>query len=192
MSDKTLPFPKKRNLFFSKQVDQESIEKLSKEIIEINHDDEYIKKIYAINDLKYKPKPIKIFIDSYGGVIYQCFGLVGIMENSETPVYTYVTGTAMSAGFLILICGHRRFSYPLATPLYHQLTSEMCGNVDDVENELFEMKRLQKKMEDIIIKKTKITKEKLQEIDGKKRDWFITPKQALKLGVIDEILAKET
>ena len=74
-----LPNPKERNLFFDKQVNQSSINALSKDIIEIGEHDGYIKKIYEAHDLKYVPKPIKIYIDSYGGYVYQCLGLVGIM-----------------------------------------------------------------------------------------------------------------
>ena len=38
--------PKERKLFFSKQVDQDSIEKLTKSIIEINDSDKFLKKQY--------------------------------------------------------------------------------------------------------------------------------------------------
>lgn len=193
MSEKTLPIPEERNLFFSKQVDQESIENLSKEIIKFNEEDEYLKKLYSINDLEYKSKPIKIFIDSYGGEVYSCFGLIGIMETSKTPIYTYACGATMSCGFLILICGHKRFSYPLATPLYHEISCWYGGKLSDMESELKETKRLQKELEDIIFKKTKITKEKLKDVNKQRLDWFMSPKEALDLGVVDEIITtKET
>ena len=42
-----LPLPKKRDLFFTKQVDQSSIGELTQRIIEINQDDEHLKKVYS-------------------------------------------------------------------------------------------------------------------------------------------------
>jgi ATP-dependent Clp protease protease subunit len=118
----TLPSPKERNLFLAQQVTQESINKISQAIIDINQDDEEIGKIFAVYDLEYKPKPIKLYIDSYGGYVYQCFGLLGIMKASKAPIHTIVTGCAMSCGFLISIAGHKRFGFPKSTYLYHQVS----------------------------------------------------------------------
>jgi ATP-dependent Clp protease protease subunit len=80
-----------------------------------------LSKIYEVHDLEYKPKPIKIHIDSYGGAVYQCFGLLGIIKSSKTTIHTLVTGCAMSCGFLIAIAGHKRFAYEKSTYLYHLL-----------------------------------------------------------------------
>ena len=99
---RALPVPKVRNLYLPKQVDQASMNELTKSIIEINEDDEHLKKLYGVYGLIYDPKPIKIYIDSYGGKVYQCFGLIGVMENSLTPIHTVVTGAAMSCGFIIV------------------------------------------------------------------------------------------
>jgi ATP-dependent Clp protease protease subunit len=183
-----LKLPKNRILFFGKQVDQESIEDVSKEIIEINEDDEQLKKLYAVYDLVYEPKPIKIMIDSFGGSVYNAMGLFGIMNTSKTPIYTYATGAAMSAGFMILIHGHKRFAYEHATPMYHQVSTGFWGNVQDLEEEYKETKRLQKKFEKITLERTKISKEKLKEILKTKYDWFMDAEEALKFGVVDEII----
>ena len=59
-----LPLPKNRDLFFTKQVDQTSIGELTQKIIEINKDDEHLKKIYNVYGLTYNPEPIQIYIDS--------------------------------------------------------------------------------------------------------------------------------
>jgi len=184
----SLPIPKGRNLYLPKQVNQESMNDLTKAIIEINDDDDYLKKVYAIHDLEYAPKPIKLYIDSYGGLVYQCFGLIGVIEKSETPVWTIVTGAAMSCGFMILINGHKRFGYTHATPLYHQVSTGFHGKVQDMEESLVETKRLQKKIEEMTCRLTKIPKKKLKEILKNKVDWFMSADEALVLGVIDEII----
>ena len=183
-----LPLPKPRNLYLPKQVDQASMNVLTKSILEINDSDAYIKKLYAVHDLDYNPKPIKIYIDSYGGAVYQCFGLLGVMEKSETPIHTIVTGAAMSCGFMILISGHKRAGYSLSTPLYHQVSTGFWGTVEEMEHHLQETKRLQKKIEEITLEKTNISKKKLTEILKKKVDWYMSAEEALGLGVIDEIL----
>ena len=183
-----LPLPKNRDLFFTKQVDQTSIGELTQKIIEINKDDEHLKKIYNVYGLTYNPEPIQIYIDSYGGSIYQCFGLLSVIERSQTPLHTIVTGCAMSAGFMILISGHKRFAHKLSTPLYHQVSSGAVGTVKEMEEKLEESKRLQRQLEDIVKEKTGITKKRLREIFDTKKDWYMTSEEALELNVVDEIL----
>ena len=188
MSTINLPEAKYRNLYLAKQVDQESMNTLSKAIIEINESDEKLKKIYNAYDLEYKPSPIKLYIDSYGGQVYQCLGLLGIMKNSKIPIHTIVTGCAMSCGFLISITGHKRFGYPGSTFLYHQVSGGMRGKAKDLEEEVIEVKRLQTIIEDHTLKLTKITKLQLDKIYTRKIDWYIDSKKAIKLGVIDEVI----
>ncbi len=188
MAENKLEIPTGRNLYFNKQVDQESIGKLTERIIEINEEDDRLTKVYAIDYVKYKRKPIKIYIDSYGGMVYQCFGLLSIMNTSKTPIYTIVTGCAMSCGFMILINGHKRFGYELSTPLYHQISNGFWGKAKDMEEEFYETKRLQKLLEKITLEKTKISKKQLKKIYTHKIDWTMNSKQALRLGVIDEII----
>jgi ATP-dependent Clp protease protease subunit len=151
-----LPLPMKRDLFFTKQVDQASIGELTQRVIEINKDDDHLKKVYSIYNLNYEPAPIKIYIDSYGGYVYQCFGLLSVIERSQTPVHTIVTGCAMSCGFMMLICGHKRFAHRLSTPLYHQVSSGAFGTLKEMEEKIEESKRLQKQLESIVKEKTDI------------------------------------
>jgi len=161
---------------------------LTKAIVDINEHDSYLEKLYSIHGISYSPSPIKIYIDSYGGQVYQCFGLLGVMEKSQTPIHTIVTGAAMSCGFMILISGHKRFGYSLSTPLYHQVSTGFFGKVQDMEEKLKETKRLQKRIEDITLQRTRITEQELKKILKKKVDWYMGADEALKLGVIDEII----
>jgi len=180
--------PKERSLFFSFQVDQKSINELTKEIIAINSDDDYLEKMYLCNDLIYNRSPIKIYIDSYGGNVYQCLGIMSIIDKSITPIYTIVTGCAISCGFLILISGHKRFAYKHSTIMYHQVSSGIDGKVTDMGEYLKEVERLQVKFEEFIIEKTNIKTKKLDKINRSKKDWYIEPKEALELNIINEIL----
>ena len=188
MSIINLPEAKNRNLFLAKQVDQVSINEITRAIVEINDSDEKLKKIYAAYDLNYVPQPIKLYIDSYGGAVYQCMGLLGIMKTSKIPVHTIVTGCAMSCGFIIAISGHKRFGYEDSTFLYHQVSGGGRGKVKDIEENLDEMKRLQEKIEYHVLKNTRITEKQLSKVYTRKIDWTIDAKKAMKLKIIDVII----
>jgi ATP-dependent Clp protease protease subunit len=187
----TLPNPINRELFFTQQVDQESIGNLTRQLIRIQNHDEYLRKLYSVHNLDYKPFPIKIYIDSYGGDIYQCFGLLSIMEASETPIQTIVTGTAMSCGFLIALHGHERYAYPKATLMYHSVQAGGGGTARDLEEQLVEVLRLQRMIEDITAEKSKIPRSKMREIFEAKADWYMTAEVALQFGCIDKIIGKD-
>lgn len=183
-----LPIPKERNLFLADQVDQQSINSLSKSILEINESDQNLIRLSEVCKLKYTPEPIKLYIDSYGGAIYQCFGLLGIMEKSNIPIHTIVTGCAMSAGFLIAITGHQRFAYSKATFMYHQISTGFFGTSKDLEETYIEVKRIQQMLEDHVLEKTTLSKKQLEENYGAKKDWYISSKEAIKYNIIDTII----
>lgn len=184
----TLPQQKERILLFNKEVSQSTIGDLSKHILEINEDDRYINSIYNAHNINYTPPPIKIYIDSYGGSVYQCFGLLSIIENSTTPIHTIVTGCAMSCGFLISIAGHTRFSYKNSTFMYHQISSAVYGELKDIKDTIIEVDRLQELVETHTLTHTGISRAELNSVYDKKTNWYMTSKQALKYKVVDKIL----
>ena len=188
VNNAALLLPLERNLYFTSQVDQTSIATISKDILTINKNDEFLKKQYSVFDLEYTPKPIKIFIDSYGGYVYQCFGLLSIMDSSKTEIHTIVTGAAMSCGFMMAIHGHKRYAYKHATLMYHQVSSGAWGKLKDMEEDIEETKRLQKKIQELTVKKTKISLSKLEDNFERKKDWFMSAEEALTNGCVDEIL----
>lgn len=182
------PLPKPRNLYIAKQIDQDSVNAVTRDIISITEDDKLLKKVYPAYGIEYTPLPIKIFIDSYGGHVYQTFGLINVMLNNSTPVHTIVTGCAMSGGFLIAICGSKRMCYKDSTLLYHQLSSGVSGTLKEMSDEVFEKTKLQGQIESIVLAKTKITKQKLKQVYFNKTDWYIDAKEGMRLGIIDEII----
>ena len=188
MSEIQLPIAMVRNLHLAQQVDQTSINLITKAIVDIQDDDLYLKKLYAVHDLEYNPKPIKIYIDSYGGEVYSCFGLIGLINSSTTPVHTIVTGCAMSAGFVIAVNGHKRFAYKSSTYMYHQAANHTHGKLKDLEDDIVETRRLQEIMESNVISKTNIPKKKIKEVYDTKTDWYISAQDAVSLGIVDEII----
>lgn len=183
-----LDAPLSRNLFLAQQVNQDSIKELSNSILEIRKNDVYLQQLCKLHSMTYDPKPIVIHIDSYGGAVYQCFGLLSIMKSQGTPVNTVVTGCAMSCGFMIAIHGAHRSIHKHGTMMYHQVSSGTWGKLKEMEESVIEAKRLQKKIEEMTLDCTKISKEKLEKVYKKKEDWFLTAKDAVKWGCVDEII----
>lgn len=180
--------PEERNLYIIGDIDQESLSDTLKGIIKINESDRQLEVLAKLNGFSYTPKPIKIYIESYGGDLTPTRGLIGVIEQSKTPVHTISVGAAMSCGFMLLISGHKRFCYEHSTPLYHQILTFPWGPLKTVDENVKQSKKLQKWIEDYVLEKTKMTKKQLKKIYKCKKDVYMTSQEALDLGIVDEIL----
>ena len=136
----------------------------------------------------FKREPIKIYINSDGGEVYDMWALIDIMLNAKTPIYTYCTGYAMSAAFQIFLAGGKRFASKHSTFLYHQVYCWRNGKYQDLVEDRVEMDHIQNEIETYGKDRTKITEEKLIEIKEKKIDWYIHCDEALKLGIVTDII----
>lgn len=176
--------PKERTLLLGERVSQKSVSDLIKSIHSINRDDE--EKVKELK--KFKRKPIQLMLNTYGGSVYDGLALISAIELSETPVHITVIGSAMSMGLFILASGEKRMASKHATIMYHQLSGIAWDKLEGIKDNVKEWKRIEKVCEKILFKNTSIMKEHLAPYKKRKKEWFITPKEALKLGIIDEII----
>jgi ATP-dependent Clp protease protease subunit len=175
---------KKRDLMISENITQSSVKVIIEQILEINrHDDkeEEEKK-------KYEREPIKLYVNTYGGSVYDGFALVAAIEKSKTPVHTVCLGKAMSMGFMIMVAGHKRFVHPLATLMYHQISTVVWDKLEGIKQEIEECERLEKLYDGFVLSHTKLRQKELDEVKKMKKEWYIDANDALKLEIVDEIL----
>lgn len=136
----------------------------------------------------FKRKPIRLFINSFGGSVYAMWMLIDTIRSSKTPVYTICTGYAMSAAFQIFLAGNKRYISPHATLMYHQIYCWRSGKYQDLVDDREHMDLLNKQIEDYVIDRTNLTQETLELIRTKKKDTYFTSSEAIEGGLADEIL----
>lgn len=173
-----------RTLFLNGTVDQDNTKELIEAIYKFNDEDDRKGK----NLVKFDRQPIKLIVNTYGGYAYDGFGLVGVIEQSKTPVHTYVHGKAMSAGLAIALAGHKRYAGKYATFMYHQVLTGAWGKIEQIKEDLGEAERLCAIYDGIVLGKSNIRKDDLERVKERRADWFIGADEALKLGIIDEII----
>jgi ATP-dependent Clp protease protease subunit len=150
--------------------------------------EEIIRKIINL-EISDPSKDILIHIDSYGGLVHSLLSIYDIINYiSRCDIATLCTGKAMSCGQILLASGKKgkRFATPNARILVHQLSAGTRGKLSDMETDINETKELNKILEDIILKHTKINKTELKKLFEK--DSYISAKEALKYGIIDHII----
>lgn len=173
-----------RIFFLSDDVDNESMGNLMWNILRlIKEDDEKDKK-----EKDYTRNPIKLYINSYGGSVYDMWGLIDIILQSKTPIYTYCTGYAMSAAFNIFLAGHKRYCYKHSTFMYHQMSCWRSGKYQDLVEDREEIDLLNNQIEEYVLKRTTFTENNIKEIREKKKDFWIHSNKVLDYGIVDEIL----
>lgn len=171
----------KRVYYLSDGINNKSIGNISFNLLTIIEDDD--KKDKEQKD--YKRQPIKLFINSFGGSVYDSWGLIDVILNSKTPIYTYCCGYAMSAAFDIFLAGHKRYMFKHSTFMYHQIWNSHCGTYQDIIEDQSELTYLQNTNEEYVLQRTKIPKEKLEEVRIKKQDWYIHCDEAKKYEIAE-------
>jgi ATP-dependent Clp protease protease subunit len=174
-----------RIIYLSEEIDIASAGTITNALINlINKDDEQDNK-----EKNFERKPIKFYINSNGGSVYDSWGIIDTILTSKTPIYTYCTGQAMSSGLLLFLAGHKRFTNKHSTFVCHAVSDRINGNIKSMDEALIEDKRVQQQLEEYIIERTKITQKKLNEIKEKKIDWFISAEEAIELEIANEIIS---
>ena len=178
---------KERTLTLNDYVDVESMYKISY----------YMDRIKKQDDSKNLPKEdriITIELSSGGGSITDGNFLMGKIEKFKEEygykIITRVNGYAYSMAFMIFIMGTEREIYRYSDVMIHDAATGMNGYMKaDEINDLNEwFKRDWIKTKKIIIEKTKITDEQLEDMKARKLDWFMESDEALKLGVATKII----
>lgn len=133
-------------------------------------------------------EPIKIYINTPGGDLDAVLSIVDSIKLSKTPVHTITIGTGFSGGFFIGICGHKRFGYPNSTFLFHEGCVMDGGDAHKFLQSTEFYKNKLNKLKKITILNTRITESEYEAY--KKDDWYFDADEALKYGLIDEILTE--
>ena len=175
-----------RYIMLNENVSESSIGKVVEKIIQIiNFDQE--------NNIDYNDaKPIKLIINSYGGTLHDANMLIGVIESSTTPIHTYCYGKAMSAGLYIFASGHKRFTSPLATFMYHDATVGFTDTVEGLKASIEQSTKLRDRYDNYIVSRTNLPKHIMDEKKKLKEDWYLSGEEAIGYGLADEIIEFRT
>lgn len=133
-------------------------------------------------------KDISMYINSPGGVVTSGLSIYDTMEYIRPDVSTVCIGQAASMGSLLLTAGaeNKRYCLPNARIMTHQPSGGFQGQATDIEIHAKEIINLRSRLNNIYVKHSG---KKIAEIETlMDRDTFLSPQDALKLGLIDEVV----
>ena len=133
---------------------------------------------------------ISLYINSPGGSVYDGMAIYDTMNFIKLDVATYGIGLQASMGAFLLSSGAKgkRFCLPHAKVMIHQPSSGTHGKVTDMEIDMKETLEVKEMLAKIMAKNTgqKLAKVK----SDMERDYWMTPDEAVKYGLIDKVLTK--
>lgn len=136
--------------------------------------------------------PIHLVVSTYGGSADEMFGLYDTIKLLPCPVHTVGLGKVMSAGVLLLASGTKgkRLMGARSRIMVHSVSAGIYGNVFDIENETKELRRLHDLMVTSLVAETRMTKKQVEKILDPKLDVYLTPDEAIRLGIVDKVIGR--
>lgn len=133
---------------------------------------------------------ISLYINSPGGSVDDTMAIYDTMQFIGSPISTFCIGRAQSGGAVILAAGKKgnRHALPHAKVMLHQPWGGVTGQASDIKIQAEQILQAKKMINEILAKHTGQPIEKIAE--ETERDKYMTAEEALKYGLIDDVLSK--
>jgi len=142
-------------------------------------------KLRAMNYLS-QTEPIYLEINSPGGWVTYGLSIIDTINDIKAPVYTIISGEACSMAAMISIIGKKRYMMPNAMWMQHATSDLLQGNVQNIKDQAGFLVKLEKKINDLLKKHTRLNQRQLTQI--KNGQLWLFAEDSLKYGIVDKIL----
>jgi ATP-dependent Clp protease protease subunit len=131
---------------------------------------------------------IHLYVNSPGGSVSAGLAIYDTMQFVTCDVATYCIGQAASMGAVLLTAGAagKRYALPNARIMIHQPLAGMQGTAAEIEIHAREFRRIKQKMNEILLKHTGQSLEKIEEDTD--RDCFMSAEEATEYRLIDKVI----
>src|SRR5580693_10604150 len=133
---------------------------------------------------------IHLYVNSPGGSVSAGLAIYDTMQFVTCDVATYCIGQAASMGAVLLTAGAKgkRNALPHARVMIHQPLAGTEGTTTEILLHLKEFQRLKKELNEILLKHTGQTLERIERDTD--RDKFMSPREAQEYGIVDHVLER--
>ncbi len=133
-------------------------------------------------------KDIHFYINSPGGSVTAGLAIYDTMQYIKPEVSTLCLGQAASMAAWLLAAGAKgkRYALPHARIMIHQPLGGVQGQATDIDIQAREIIRIRETMNNVLVRHTGQSIKKIEKDTD--RDMFMTGKQAVEYGLIDEVI----
>ena len=135
-------------------------------------------------------KEIKMYLNTPGGSVTAGLAIYDTMQYVRPDVATICVGMAASMGAVLLAAGQKghRYALPNSEILLHQVMGGVEGQATEVEITARQILKIKDRLNQVLAKHTGQPVSKIEKDTD--RDYYLTSEEALKYGLIDEIVKK--
>ena len=135
---------------------------------------------------------IYFYINSPGGSVTAGMAIYDVMQFIKPDVNTIVMGQACSMGSLLSTAGApgKRLMLPNARHMIHQPSGGAHGQATDIQIQAQEILKMKKYLTQIYVDHNSVGKTFEEFSDDMERDNFMSAKEALAYGLVDEIITQ--
>ncbi len=139
---------------------------------------------------EYPKKDINLYINSPGGYITSSLAIIDTMQFMGYEINTYCLGQAASMAALLLAAGTKgkRFALPNSRIMIHQPSGGVTGTSADIALQAKEILNLKDICAQLMATCTGNPLAKI--LEDSERDFFMSPEEACKYGLIDKIASQ--
>ena len=172
---------KQRKLYINFEIDENLLNDITYHILRFNTEDKGLE----ISERK----PILLYCVSNGGSVNDGFGLIDVILNSKTPVYTINLSYNYSMGLLIFLSGSKRFATQNATFLLHDGQNFMYNSSAKLKDAMKFEEQREQKIKEYVLSRSKLTSE---EYDKNYRvEMYLYSSEAKDKGFVDLIVGED-
>jgi len=137
-----------------------------------------------------KPKEVSIILNSVGGNIFDgllLYETIRGLTQKDIKVIIEARGLAASMAVILLQSGTERRASKYTRFLLHEASANAAGEASKLKDESEELDKLNSMLDQIIVARSRISLAKMRK-KTKRREWWLSAEEALKFGIIDQIV----
>jgi ATP-dependent Clp protease, protease subunit len=133
-------------------------------------------------------RDVHLYINSPGGSVDDTLAIYDTMQFLTCEVQTYCVGQAASGAAMILAAGTKgkRYALPHSKIMIHQPWGGVTGQAADIQIQAEEILKARRLLNELMAHHTGRDVDQIER--ETERDRYMSPEEAMKYGIVDEIL----
>lgn len=131
-------------------------------------------------------KPLNIYINSYGGEVFEGFAIYNLLRRYEGHKTVIVDGIAASIASVIAMCGDKVLMNRASMMMIHNASGVCFGNAEDMKKVVNALEQMNEVIRDVYLSRTNLSEDKLKELMD--NETFLKAEECVDYGFADEII----
>lgn len=134
-------------------------------------------------------KPLNIYINSYGGEVFEGFAIYNMLKNYKGFKTVYVDGIAASIASVIAMCGNKVVMNQASMLMVHNASGLAYGNAEEMKKVVNALEQINEVIREVYMARTGMDEATIKNLMD--NETYLKSQDALSYGFIDEILEEE-